>query len=292
MSSLENTLCRWYLRGSRADEELGADLGVGVAIGRQPGHLRLLRGEDRARLHAAPPHRLARRLQLSAGPVRERQGPEPVEHLVGGPQVLAGVHAPLPATEPLAVEQVGPAQLHPHARSVEPLDRLAVQRLGGVAIGDEGAWIAPALRAPNRCPTRSPCQPADRRHPPQALAGRSGRRPRPVRPTPSWRPPTRPQRLAGPRRRHLRIGPARCRASLPPAGWRSTRSPRRASRPHPCRRRWPLRPRLRDPSTPQVPGHGMARAWPRSPLSPPRSRRRVPRPRQARPRTGGRTRAR
>jgi hypothetical protein len=73
-----------------------------------------------------------------AGPLRERQGPEPVEHLVGGPQVLAGVHAPLPATQPLAVEQVGPAQLHPYARSVEPLDRLALRRLGGAAIGDEG----------------------------------------------------------------------------------------------------------------------------------------------------------
>jgi hypothetical protein len=110
MSSLENTLCRWYSAVSGADEELGADLGVGLALCRQPGDLRLLRCEDTARLHAAPPYRLARRLQLPAGPFGKRCGPEPARHVVGSPQVLAGVHAPLPATEPLAVEQMGPPQ--------------------------------------------------------------------------------------------------------------------------------------------------------------------------------------
>jgi hypothetical protein len=126
-------------RGPRADEELGADLEVGVALCRQPGNLRLLRSEDTAGLHAAHPHGLARGLQLPAGPFGECCGPEPAEHVVGGSQMLACVHPPLPATEPLAVDQVRPAQLHPHTRSAEPFDCLAMERLSGVAIGDEGA---------------------------------------------------------------------------------------------------------------------------------------------------------
>ena len=46
---------------------------------------------------------------------------------------FAGIHAPLPATQPLPIDQMGPSQLHPYTRSIEPLDRLAIERLGGVA---------------------------------------------------------------------------------------------------------------------------------------------------------------
>ena len=33
---------------------------------------------------------------------------------------------------------MGAGQVEPKARRLEPLDRLAVQRLGGVALGEEG----------------------------------------------------------------------------------------------------------------------------------------------------------
>ena len=94
---------------------------------REPGHLRLLRGEHVARLDREPAHRLARGRQLAAGALGERLGAEAAEHLVRGAQLLARVHAPVLAPQPLAVEQAGAGELDADPGALEPLDRLPVE---------------------------------------------------------------------------------------------------------------------------------------------------------------------
>ena len=55
------------------------------------------------------------------------------EHLVRGAQLLAGVDAAVLAAQPLAVEQVRAGERDADAGAAEPLDRLAVEPLGGLA---------------------------------------------------------------------------------------------------------------------------------------------------------------
>src|SRR5690348_3582769 len=62
-AELGEHLAQVVLRGPGADEQLGADLRVGVALGREPGDLRLLHGEDVDRVYGALAHRLAGRLE-------------------------------------------------------------------------------------------------------------------------------------------------------------------------------------------------------------------------------------
>ena len=57
--------------------------------------------------------------------------------VVGGAQLLARVHAPVLAPEPFAVEQTGAGELDADPGALEPLDRLAVERLGGVALAHQ-----------------------------------------------------------------------------------------------------------------------------------------------------------
>src|SRR5689334_4240012 len=87
-AELGEHLVQVVLRGPGADEQLGADLSVGVALGGELGDLRLLHGQGLARVCGSLAHGLACRLELPAGPLGERRGPEPAEHAVGGPQVL------------------------------------------------------------------------------------------------------------------------------------------------------------------------------------------------------------
>ena len=65
--------------------------------------------------------------------------PIAAEHLVRGAQLLARVHAPALAAQPFAVEQVGARELGADARAAEPLDRLAVEALGVVAVAQQRA---------------------------------------------------------------------------------------------------------------------------------------------------------
>src|SRR2546423_12170638 len=64
---LREHLVQVVLDRARADEQLGADLRVRVSPLRQPGHLRLLRGEHVTRLDREPSHGLARGCQLAPG---------------------------------------------------------------------------------------------------------------------------------------------------------------------------------------------------------------------------------
>src|ERR671918_59575 len=95
--SLPKTLCRWYSTVRR------------LMNSRAP-----IAGLDGALADA-----LARGHQLAPGPLRERLHPHLGEQVVGGPQLLARVEAPVLAAEPFAIEQVGACELHADARAAE-----------------------------------------------------------------------------------------------------------------------------------------------------------------------------
>src|SRR5437879_13863847 len=52
-------------------------------------------------------------------------------------QLLASVDPAALAAQPFAVEEVSAGELHPDASPGEPLDRLAIEPLGGLAIAKE-----------------------------------------------------------------------------------------------------------------------------------------------------------
>ena len=67
------------------------------------------------------------------GAFREGCGPHPVEHLERGTQLGPGV-APAPvAAQPLAVHEMGAAQIDPQAGAPEVVDRRDVEIFGAVA---------------------------------------------------------------------------------------------------------------------------------------------------------------
>src|SRR6185437_12177857 len=126
---LREHLVQVVLDGSRADEQLRADLGVGVPVAGQARDLRLLCRELVTRLDGALAYRLAGRRQLTPGALGEPLRAHAAEHLVGGPQPLAGVRAPVLPAQPLAVQEQAARELELRAAAREPVDRLAVGRL-------------------------------------------------------------------------------------------------------------------------------------------------------------------
>ena len=139
MSSLVNTLRRWYstVRGlmnslapisgfvclSLASRAICASWGVRIV----------------ARLHRAPGRGLAGGQQLAAGALGERLGADPAEAVVGGSKLLARVDAPVLATQPLAVEQLGAGEVDHATGAREPLDRLAVEGLRSSSVAQQRA---------------------------------------------------------------------------------------------------------------------------------------------------------
>ena len=124
---------------ARADEKLCADLGVRAPLGGEPCDLRLLRGEAVARLGAALAHRLAGGHPLTAGAFGEPVHADLRIHAVRNPELLARVHAPAFASQPLTVEQVRTRKRGTHPRAAQPRDRLAVQALGNVGLAEQRA---------------------------------------------------------------------------------------------------------------------------------------------------------
>jgi hypothetical protein len=137
ISSLVNTLPRWYLTRARADEQPGADLRVRQPIARQPGDLHLLRGELIARLDSALARRLAGGLQLVPGPLGEGLHAHQAVQLMSDAQLLAGVQAPTLAAQPFTVERMGAGERHTNAGAAEPLDRLEVEVFGRLAVAQQ-----------------------------------------------------------------------------------------------------------------------------------------------------------
>src|SRR5215207_5991797 len=84
-------LAEVVLDGSRADEELAADLRVGSPICGQPGYLCFLRAQVLPACDVAFAGRLAGGEQLATRPLGEGLGSHAVEQVVGGSQLLSGV---------------------------------------------------------------------------------------------------------------------------------------------------------------------------------------------------------
>src|SRR5580693_7920056 len=78
---------------ARADEQLGADLRVGLPLTGEPGDLRLLGGELLAHLYSVRADRLPGGKQLTASALRERLEAHRGAHPVGRTQLLARVEA-------------------------------------------------------------------------------------------------------------------------------------------------------------------------------------------------------
>src|ERR1700743_1894872 len=105
--------------GAVAEEQLGADLLVGVAPGGEARDLRLLGGERIVARVRAPARRLAGRAQLACRTLGERPGTHQREPLVGRAQLIARVAPSSFATQPLAVEQVSARGLDVQATAVQ-----------------------------------------------------------------------------------------------------------------------------------------------------------------------------
>ncbi len=67
---------------------------------------------------------------------------------MGGPQLGAGVPAPVLAAQPFAVQEVGAGRGRAHAGTAEPLDRLAIAVLGGLALTQQGPLACLGAKRP------------------------------------------------------------------------------------------------------------------------------------------------
>src|SRR6266516_474021 len=75
--------------------------------------------------------------QFPASALGEGVGADHGEQVVSGAQLAARVEPPVLATEPLAVEQVGPGKLGPQRCAAKQLDRLGVAALRIVAFAEQ-----------------------------------------------------------------------------------------------------------------------------------------------------------
>src|SRR3984957_14318879 len=130
-AKLAEHLAQMPFDGAGGQEQLGANLRIAKPVTSEPGDLHFLCGELIARLDRALADGLARGQQLATTAFRERLQAHRGEPLVGGAQLLACIPAAVLPAEPLAVQEVGADQRGTHAGATEPLDRLAVEALGG-----------------------------------------------------------------------------------------------------------------------------------------------------------------
>src|SRR3954452_14060715 len=135
---LGEDLAQVVLHGPGADEQLGADLGVGEAVSCQTGDLAFLRSERLARIHGALACDRPGGQELTVSALGERLGSGTAEHLVRGPEILPGVDASVLSTQPLAIHQVCAGDVNGDASAREPFDRLAITGLGRLAIAQQG----------------------------------------------------------------------------------------------------------------------------------------------------------
>src|SRR5918996_3597060 len=120
-----------------ADEQPGADLGIGEALAGEACDLDLLGGEVLAGLDGALAGPLAGGQQLPIRPRRERLDAHVGKHPVGGAQLLTRVAAATLPPKPLPVLQMSAGQLHANAGSGQALDRLEVEALHPLALAQQ-----------------------------------------------------------------------------------------------------------------------------------------------------------
>src|SRR5206468_3471495 len=108
----------------------------------------LLRGELVVRLDGALAHPLAGGLQFDAGTLGECFHADRGEQVVGGAELRARIGTPALAAQPLAVEQVRAGEFRTQPRTTQPLDRFAIQALGGLALAQQRARASLDPQAP------------------------------------------------------------------------------------------------------------------------------------------------
>jgi hypothetical protein len=97
----------------------------------------LLGRELAACLDVALADPLPRGEQLSPGAVPEPVGSHRGEQVVGGAQLLPRVDPAVLPAEPLTVEKVRARELGEHSGTAQPVDGLAVEALGGLALAEQ-----------------------------------------------------------------------------------------------------------------------------------------------------------
>src|SRR5215208_3039407 len=117
------------LDGSRADEQLCADLRVRQTVAGEARNVRFLFGQVVACLLAACTHCHSRGSQLLSGALLEPLHRHRAEHLVCGAQLAARIDSAVRSSKPLAVEQVRAGKLAADASVAEMRDGLAEQGL-------------------------------------------------------------------------------------------------------------------------------------------------------------------
>src|SRR3954454_20192135 len=125
------------LHGARAEEEPGTDVRIREALARQARDLPLLGGENIARRNGPLAHLLARRQQLAPGALGESLHPDRRELVVCRTKLGACVDPPIPAPQPLPVEQLSPGEVGAPPGSCQSLDRLAMQAFGTLTLAQE-----------------------------------------------------------------------------------------------------------------------------------------------------------
>src|SRR4051812_27340194 len=136
---LAEDLVQVILDRTRADEQLSANLRVREPVTGEPRDLCFLGGQVVAGVGGSLAGMLARGLKLARGAPGERLDAHLREHLLGGAQLLACIHAPFLAAQPFAVEEVGARELRADPGASQPLDRLPVEALGGVVVAQQRA---------------------------------------------------------------------------------------------------------------------------------------------------------
>src|SRR5271157_5360115 len=117
-----------------AEEQMGTDFRIRQPVTCEPRDLYLLRGELLDRLGRAPAYSLTRGQQLATAALSERLHTHCDEALIGNTQLHARVCAAFLAPQPLAVQEMAADKGGAQASATEPLNRLAVEALGVLAI--------------------------------------------------------------------------------------------------------------------------------------------------------------
>ena len=120
-----------------AEEELLADLRVREAIVSQASDLRFLRRERLVGIGGALAHRLASGQQFALRALGECIRTHRVERGVGRFKLLARIDAATLTAKPLAVDQLRSGVVDGDARTPKLLDRLPVEVLGFLSIGEQ-----------------------------------------------------------------------------------------------------------------------------------------------------------
>ena len=138
---------------------------------------------------------------------------------MGRAQLLARVDPAILAAQPLAIEQVRAGELRTQPGAAQPLDRLAIQLVGGRRPRSAAPGSAPRCRARNRCRRAASSRPAARARRGRARRRLRARPPRRARAAPTWISSgrRRPRWPAGPPMPPPRSGRGRCTGRRPPS---------------------------------------------------------------------------